>query len=52
MRLRAITPIVVPDDELARRVRKVSSRSLRKDSLRQALLKVVIDRYDELDRYA
>jgi hydroxymethylpyrimidine pyrophosphatase-like HAD family hydrolase/CheY-like chemotaxis protein len=43
---------VLHDDELAHRVRKVNSRSLEKDSLRQALLEVVIDRYDELDRYA
>jgi hypothetical protein len=43
---------VLHDDELARRIRKVRSRTLQKDSLRQALLEVVIDRYDELDRYA
>jgi len=43
---------VLHDDELARRVRKVGSRGLQKDMLRQALLEVVIDRYDELDRYA
>lgn len=43
---------VLHDEELARRVRKVGSRNLQKDRLRQALLEVVIDRYEELDQYS
>ena len=40
------------DDELARRVHKIGSRDLKREVLRQALLEVVIDRYEELDNLA
>ena len=39
---------VVHDDELARRIRKVAGRGLSDEPLRQALLEVVMDRYEEL----
>ncbi len=41
---------VLHDDELARRLHKLSSRRLTGEALRNALLEVVIQRYDELDR--
>lgn len=43
---------VLHDEELARRVRKVADRQLEGEALRQALLEVVIARYDELETYA
>lgn len=43
---------VLHDGELARRVHKISSRELQETALRQTLLKVVIDRYEELDSLA
>jgi hypothetical protein len=43
---------VLHDEELARRVRKVSDRGLEDESLRQALLDVVLARYNELEAYA
>jgi len=43
---------VLHDQELARRIRKVAGRQLVDESLRQALLEVVIDRYEELDTLA
>jgi len=41
---------VLHDDELAQRVHKLSDRFLAGEALRQALLEVVVQRYDELDR--
>ncbi len=41
---------VLHDDELARRLHKLNSRGLTGEALRAALLEVVIQRYDELDR--
>ncbi len=43
---------VLHDDELARRVRKIDSRDLQGEILREALLKVVAERYTELDSLA
>lgn len=43
---------VIHDEELARRVHKVSDRKLKGEALRRALLEVVIARYNELDAYA
>lgn len=40
---------VLHDEELARRVHKIAHRQLEGEALRQALLEVVIDRYEELD---
>ena len=40
------------DEELARRVHKVRDRNLMGEALRQALLEVVIDRYEELEALA
>ncbi|MCB0154558.1 MAG: HAD hydrolase family protein [Anaerolineae bacterium] len=40
---------VLHDDELARRISKIRRRNLFGPALRQALLQVVIDRYEELD---
>lgn len=41
---------VLHDDELARRLHKLNSRKLTGEALRAALLEVVVQRYDELDR--
>lgn len=43
---------VLRDGELARRVRKIGNRDLQGETLRQALLEVVSDRYEELDNLA
>jgi hypothetical protein len=43
---------VLHDDELARRVHKIADHRLKGEDLRQALLEVVIDRYEELDLMA
>lgn len=43
---------VLRDGELARRVCKVGNRDLQGEELRQALLEVVIDRYEELNNLA
>ncbi len=43
---------VFHDEELARRVHKLSHQELTGESLRQALLEIVIDRYDELETLA
>ncbi len=43
---------VLHDSELARRMHKIGSRDLQEAALRQALLEVVIDRYEELDSLA
>jgi hypothetical protein len=40
---------VLRDTELAHRVQKVGSRNLKGDGLRQAVLEVVINRYEELE---
>jgi hypothetical protein len=40
---------VLHDGELARRLHKINSRALQGETLRQALLETVIDRYEELD---
>ena len=40
---------VLHDGELARRVRKISNRDVRGEALRQELLEVVVNRYEELD---
>ncbi len=41
---------VLYDKELTRLVKKVNSRNLRGEKLRHALLEVVINRYEELDK--
>ena len=43
---------VMHDEELARRIGKVASRGLTGEPLRQALLEVVVDRYEELESQA
>ena len=43
---------VLHDGELARRLHKVNSRDLHGEGLRQAMLEIVIDRYEELDSLA
>ncbi|HNT24417.1 MAG TPA: DUF5752 family protein [Anaerolineales bacterium] len=43
---------VLHDEELARRITKVAGRGLSGEPLRQALLEVVIDRYEELESQA
>lgn len=43
---------ILHDDELARRLRKIRHRDLQGEALRQALLEVVSDRYEELDSLA
>lgn len=40
---------VLRDSELARRLRKIARRDLQGDMLQEALISVVIDRYEELD---
>lgn len=40
---------VLHDDELARRVHKVRSHNLNGAAMRQAVLEVIVDRYDELE---
>jgi hypothetical protein len=40
---------VLGDGELARQVHKLDSRKIGGESLRQALLELVINRYDELE---
>ncbi|MBN1873871.1 MAG: HAD hydrolase family protein [Anaerolineae bacterium] len=40
------------DEELARRIHKLHSRDLESEALRQALLEIVIDRYEELETLA
>ncbi len=42
----------IHDDELARRVNKVGHRQLKGDELRQALLEIVTNRYEELENLA
>lgn len=43
---------VLHDDELARRIRKISHHKLTGEPLRRALLETVINRYEELERLA
>jgi len=43
---------VLHDEELARQVHKLNGRGLKGETLRQALLDVVVQRYEELDRVA
>jgi Family of unknown function (DUF5752) len=43
---------VLHDEELARRIHKVASHHLEGEELRQALLDVVIERYEELEMLA
>jgi hypothetical protein len=43
---------VLHDDELARRLGKLTNRGLSGEHLRQALLEIVIDRYEELESQA
>ncbi len=43
---------ILHDAELSRRLRKVARRNLEGEALRQALLEVVIDRYEELETLA